>query len=128
MTPVGYVLNAISLAVNIKEMYDGVKGNKEQCKMLNDQVQFVTSTLKNLPDVDQRKIQATIIPLIETLKDCLALIGEFQTKHWIKKWILHGSITEDFEDLFDQLARHQLNWTTELVVRLVKSLRRCISN
>ena len=126
MDSVEYVRNAISIAVNIKKMYDAVKGNKEQCKMLNDQVQFVTSTLKNLPD--GAKIQATVIPLIETLKDCLALIGEFQTKHWIKKWILHGSITEDFEDLFDQLARHQLNWTTELVVRLVKSLRRCISN
>lgn len=118
--PVGNMLTVISIAEKIKKVYDNVKGNKEQCKVLNDQVQFVTSTLKKLPDVNKRKteIQATITPLIKTLRDCLDLIGEFQGEHWLKKCMFHGSIAKNFEVLINQLDRHRSNCGFALSVRL----------
>lgn len=97
-----------SLVGKIKEAYDSVQGTPKLCKLLNDQVQHVASSLKVLPDVDQRKpnVQGTISSLIETLKDCLALIGEFQEADWIdkiKKMVLAGGYEKDFNVLFDKL-------------------------
>lgn len=50
-----------ALAVQIKEVYDGVQGNKEQCKMLHDQVQHVAASLKALPDPTKRKTEVKAV-------------------------------------------------------------------
>ena len=96
-----------ALAVQIKEVYDGVQGNKEQCKMLHDQVQHVAASLKALPDPTKRKteVKAAVSSLRETLRSCLDLIGEFKKTHWIKKAVFHASTTGKFEALFVELDR-----------------------
>lgn len=100
------VLPAVyALAVQIKVVYDGVQGNKEQCKMLHDQVQHVAASLKALPDPTKRKteVKAAVSSLRETLRSCLDLIGEFKKTHWIKKAVF--STTGKFEALFVELDR-----------------------
>eukprot|EP00729_Bicosta_minor_P026376 gene26376-10409_t len=96
-----------ALAVQIKEVYDGVQGNKEQCKMLHDQVQHVAASLKALPDPTKGKkeVKAAVSSLRETLRSCLDLIGEFKKTHWIKKAVFHASTTGKFEALFVELDR-----------------------
>lgn len=120
-----------TLVGEINEAYDSVQGNPKLCKLLNDQVQHVASSLKVLPDVDQRKpnVQGTISSLIETLKDCLALIGEFQETDWInkiKKIVLAGGYEKEFNVLFDKLDRVLQVCEFSLEVRLadIKSAQR----
>lgn len=96
-----------TLAVKIKEVYGGVQGNAEQCKMLHDQVQHVASSFKALPATTKQKpeVEAVISSLRETLRSCLDLIGEFKKTYWVKKAVFHASITGKFEALFAELDR-----------------------
>ena len=95
------------LAVAIKGVHDGVKGNKEQCKLLNDQVQVVATSLRGLPaaTLKTKSVKNGVASLRETLRSALDLIGGFKRKNWFTRMLSHSSITEKFEALFVELDR-----------------------
>lgn len=100
------VLSTIySLAVAVKGAYDGVQGNREQCKLLNDQVQNVATALGGLSaaTLDEKAVKEAICSLTETLRAAADLIEGFKKKHWIKKVLWHSSVTQKFEGLFGKL-------------------------
>ena len=98
-----------ALALAVKEAHNGVQGNKEQCAMLNDQVQHVANSLKALPREALKKsakaLAGVIVSLTETLRSAKDLIADFKKKHWLKKVLSHASITAKFEALFVELDR-----------------------
>ena len=96
-----------NLAVAVKGAHDGVKGNKEQCKLLNDQVQVVATSLRGLPaaTLKTKAVKNGVASLRETLRSALDLIGGFKKKNWFKKILSHSSTTEKFEALFVELDR-----------------------
>ena len=59
-----------ALALAVKKAYDGVQGNKEQCKMLNDHVQLVAKALRGLPSATRQKeeVEDAMGKLVETLR------------------------------------------------------------
>ena len=97
----------LSLAMKVKDAYDGVQGNKDQCKLLNDHVQNVARSLKTLPPKTQKKteIKEVLTSLVETLRSATSLIEGFTQKHWIKKYFSHASTAAKFEELFKELDR-----------------------
>lgn len=96
-----------SLAVKVKAAYDGVQGNKEQCSMLNDQVQHVVASLRALPEETRRKsnIIEAMKSLTETLRSATDFMEGFKKKHWIQKMYYNNSNKEKFEELFEELDR-----------------------
>lgn len=96
-----------SLAVKVKAAYDGVQGNKEQCSMLNDQVQHVVASLRALPEGTKRKsnIIEVMKSLTETLRSATDFMEGFKKKHWIQKMYYNNSNKEKFEELFEELDR-----------------------
>ena len=96
-----------SLAVKVKAAYDGVQGNKEQCSMLNDQVQHVVASLRALPEETRRKsnIIEVMKSLTETLRSATDFMEGFKKKHWIQKMYYNNSNKEKFEELFEELDR-----------------------
>ena len=100
------VLSTIySLAAAVKGAYDGVQGNREQCKLLNDQVQNVATALRGLSaaTVEGEAVKEAISSLTETLRAAADLIEGFKKKHWLKKVLWHSSVTQKFEGLFGKL-------------------------
>ena len=97
----------LSLAMKVKDACDGVQGNKDQCKLLNDHVQNVALSLKKLPPKTQKKqeIKEVLTSLVETLRSATSLIEGFKHKHWIKKMLTHASTAAKFEALFVELDR-----------------------
>ena len=96
-----------SLAVKVKAAYDGVQGNKEQCSMLNDQVQHVVASLRALPEETRRKMNIIEVmkSLTETLRSATDFMEGFKKKHWIQKMYYNNSNKEKFEELFEELDR-----------------------
>ena len=96
-----------SLAVKVKAAYDGVQGNKEQCSMLNGQVQHVVASLRALPEETRRKsnIIEAMKSLTETLRSATDFMEGFKKKHWIQKMYYNNSNKEKFEELFEELDR-----------------------
>lgn len=96
-----------SLAVKVKAAHDGVQGNKEQCSMLNDQVQHVVASLRALPEETRRKtnIIEVMKSLTETLRSATDFMEGFKKKHWIQKMYYNNSNKEKFEELFAELDR-----------------------
>jgi hypothetical protein len=96
-----------TLAAALKNAYEGVPGNKEQCKLLNDQVQHVATALKGLPLAAREKpeIVGVVGTLAETLRSATGLIAQFKSVGWFKKVLSHASITAKFEALFVELDR-----------------------
>lgn len=96
-----------SLAVKVKAAHDGVQGNKEQCSMLNDQVQHVVASLRALPVETRRKsnIIGVMKSLTETLRSATDFMEGFKKKHWIQKMYYNNSNKEKFEELFEELDR-----------------------
>ena len=94
-----------SLAAAVKSAYDGVQGNNDQCKMLNDQVQLIAKSLSKLPPQTQERpeVEESISSLKETLRSAEHLMKEFTNTHWLKKSLNYKSINAKFERLFLEL-------------------------
>eukprot|EP00729_Bicosta_minor_P021823 gene21823-19116_t len=95
------------LAAAVKEAYDGVQGNKEQCKMLNDHVQNVAKALKGLPSATRQKkeVESAMRKLVETLRSATDLIEGFKTQNWIAKMFKQSSTKAKFDELFNELDK-----------------------
>ena len=95
------------LAAAVKDAYDGVQGNKEQCKMLNDHVQLVANSLKELPPATRKKkdVEDAMKKLVETLRSAEDLIAGFKKQHWLKKVVKQSSNAAKFDDLFSELDK-----------------------
>ena len=95
------------LALAVNDAYSGVQGNTEQCKILNDQVQHVATSLKGVPyrDLAKPEIAGVIASLRETLRAAASLIEGFKKKKWYKKMLQHASINAKFDGLFEELNR-----------------------
>eukprot|EP00729_Bicosta_minor_P017991 gene17991-1533_t len=101
-------LSALSkLAMAVKAAHDGVQENREQCTLLNDQVQNVVSALTGLLPSTLKKVavKEAVSSLGKTLRAAADLIEGFKKKHWFKKMLSHSSTTEQFEALFVELDR-----------------------
>lgn len=93
------------LAMKVKEAHDGVQGNKEQCKVLNDHVQNVAKALKGLPSATRQKeeVQGALRKLVETLRSAADLIVGFKKQNWFTKMVKQSSMAEKFAELFREL-------------------------
>lgn len=93
------------LAMKVKEAHDGVQGNKEQCKLLNDHVQNVAKALKGLPSATMQKeeVIGALKKLVETLRSAADLIEGFKKQNWFTKIVKQSSMAEKFAELFREL-------------------------
>eukprot|EP00729_Bicosta_minor_P014104 gene14104-24309_t len=96
-----------ALALAVKEAYDGVQGNKEQCKMLNDHVQLVANSLKELPPATRKKkdVEDAMQKLVETLRSAEDLIAGFKKQGRLKRLVKQNSTAAKFDDLFSELDK-----------------------
>lgn len=111
-----------ALALAVKEAYDGVQGNKEQCKMLNDHVQLVANSLKELPPATRKKkdVEDAMQKLVETLRSAEDLIAGFKKQGRLKRLVKQNSTAAKFDDLFSELDKMLTICGFALEVRRVK--------
>jgi len=84
----------------------GAQGNKEQCAMLNSQVQRVVTIVKAAKGLEtNRAMHKCAASLCETLRAAAELITLHNAKRWITKLVFHAKIAASFEALFVQLDR-----------------------
>lgn len=94
-----------SLAGKVKEAYDGVQGNEEQCGLLNDQVQHVVTSLGALSKATKKipHVKRVLKSLAETLRSATDFIEGFKKRHWIKRVWNSNSSKEKLDGLFTEL-------------------------
>jgi len=119
------ILDIISSVTSLSQMihtqYKQIKANKHQSRRLYERIKIVIKPLKvlNKGSNNSLNIKPALLRLQTCLKACLALMKEFDEKHWAKKVLFAGTYSDRFaelnKDLFDSANLLQLGIDVELL-------------